>query len=79
MSKGIFGRSKRGKTRKAPKRQKSPCSHRRRTFRKFLFIRHSIRLEVRERKAINLERLIQKGRNGKAPPKGNHKPFGGFT
>jgi hypothetical protein len=29
--------------------------------------------------AINLERLISKGRSGKAPPKGNHKPFGGFT
>jgi hypothetical protein len=46
MSRGIFGRSERGKTRKAPKRQKSPCSHRRRTFRKLLLIKSSIRLEV---------------------------------
>jgi len=27
----------------------------------------------------NLERLIKKGRNREVPPKGNPKPFGGFT
>jgi hypothetical protein len=35
--------------------------------------------KCRVNKAINLEGLILKGRNRKAPPKGNHKPFGGLT
>jgi len=47
--------------------------------RKLLLITSSKRLGVRINKPINLERLISEGRNRKAPPKGNHKPFGGFT
>jgi hypothetical protein len=56
----MFEGSERGKTRKAPKRQKSPWSHRRRTFRILLLIKFSRRVGVTERRAINLERLIVK-------------------
>jgi len=47
------------------------------TLRKLLLITSSRRLGVRINKPINLERLISEGRNRKAPPKENHKPFGG--
>jgi hypothetical protein len=47
--------------------------------RKLLLITSSRRLGVRVNKPINLERLISEGQNRKAPPKGNHKPFGGLT
>ena len=41
--------------------------------------RRSGRLKVRLGKNINLELLIYRGWNKRAPPKGNLKPFGGFT
>jgi len=49
------------------------------TFQKPLLITSPKRFGVRVSKAINLERLNLKGRNRQAPPKGNLKPFGGFT
>jgi hypothetical protein len=65
---------------KAPEKQKYfPGAFHIGTFWKLLLTTSSRRFGIRVSKAINLERLIQKGRNRQAPPKGIHEPFGGFT
>jgi len=65
---------------KSPQRQYLPWGLPIGTFRNLLFIPHSRKFGIQVGRAIYLERLIRKRTKQEGvPPKGNLKPFGGFT